>query len=103
MISQGTWRYSKEWEDVTTSRIGIVESNNRVCSVHNNLKPDDEVVSNGHAISAVPEMIDALKKVDAYFDEFTHLTMAQKEVWNDVARALEKAEGKQKKTLQKKD
>jgi hypothetical protein len=100
MISQGTWRYSKEYEEVTTSRVGLIEGSKSVCTLANFSKSKEEIEANGKAISAVPEMIDALKKADAYFNEFKHLSKEHMKVWDSIARALEKAEGKQ--ALQKK-
>lgn len=66
-ISSGVWRYSKEYEEVTTSRVGIIEGSKRICNVGNNLKPQGEVFANGKAIAAIPYMLEALEDVRSHF------------------------------------
>jgi len=67
MHSDGIWRYSEESMEVTTSGVGIVGGNKRVCDVHNELNPKEEVDSNGKVIAFVPQMLMALKDVRMYF------------------------------------
>jgi hypothetical protein len=65
-ISDGVWRYSEEFDEVTTSRRGIIEGSKRVCLVGNTLKDNSENRANGRAIAAVPFMLKALRDVRLY-------------------------------------
>lgn len=67
MISDGVWRYSEQFMEVTTSKPGILEGSKRVCDVANPLKPQKEVEENGKTIAMVPDMIRALRDANVYF------------------------------------
>ena len=62
-LSKGDWRYSKEYHEVTTSRVGIIEGSKEICSLATFDKSKEEVEANGLAIAAVPDMVAFLENV----------------------------------------
>lgn len=66
MYTKGNWRYSTEFSEVTTSKIGIIEGSKSICAISNFDKSKEEIETNGKLISAAPEMFEALKRVEAY-------------------------------------
>jgi len=95
-ISTGSWRYSEEGEEVTTSHKGILEGKKRVCSVSNSAKTKAEVEANGMAISAVPEMLSVLRQIVTAADDLDNQKdrdLVQAIDWEAVRAALEKAGG----------
>jgi len=63
---ENIWRYSDEYKEVTTSKVGIIEGSKSICAISTFDKTEDEIKSNGKLISAAPEMFEALKRVEAY-------------------------------------
>jgi len=66
MYTKGNWRYSSEYSEVTTSKIGIIEGSKSICAISIFDKSKEEIETNGKLISAAPKMFEALKRVEAY-------------------------------------
>jgi hypothetical protein len=64
--TENKWRYSQEYQEVTTSKDGIIEGSKSICAISTFDKSKEEIESNGKLISAAPEMFEALKRVEAY-------------------------------------
>lgn len=88
-ISAGVWRYSADGEEVTTSRIGVLEGSKRVCLVSTFSKSAQEVEANGRVLAAAPEMMEALEDVQLYF-ETNGRWVSRRRARDKVDRALRK-------------
>lgn len=56
------WRLSTSYSfEVTTSKIGLLESSKSICDVSTHLKPTKESHANALLISKAPEMLEMLK------------------------------------------
>ena len=93
-ISQGEWRFSENGEEVTTSRRGILEGSKKVCELGTFDKSRAEIKANGRAISAVPEMMAALRQiVTAADDNLKDTNLVMGIDWDAARKALKKAGG----------
>lgn len=93
-ISPGTWRYSEEGEEVTTSRRGVLEGSKRVCQVSTFAKIADEIRANGRALAAVPEMLSSLRQIVQAADDSDNekpRDLVEAIDWKAARRALKKA------------
>lgn len=63
------WRTSKDFREVTTSKIGVLEGSKKICTMSSFCKTDDEVESNAKLIAAAPKMFEMLKSAKAEFGE----------------------------------
>lgn len=80
--TKGEWRYSEEYEIITISRPGIVESSKKICSLALPFdRINEETYANGKIIAAAPELltslIECLEGVEELNDEF-------QEGWDEV-------------------
>lgn len=57
------WRTSKDFREVTTSKIGILEGSKKICTMASYCKTDDEVEANAKLIAAAPDLLNACLKV----------------------------------------
>ena len=53
------WRTSKDFREVTTSKIGVLEGSKKICTMASYCKTDDEVEANGKLIAAAPDLLEA--------------------------------------------
>ena len=57
------WRTSKDFREVTTSKIGVLEGSKKICTMASYCKTDDEVEANAKLIAAAPDLLNACLKV----------------------------------------
>ena len=57
------WRTSKDFREVTTSKIGVLEGSKKICTMASYCKTDDEVEANGKLIAAAPDLLEALNEL----------------------------------------
>ena len=83
MYTKEKWRYSEEYQEVTTSKIGIIEGSKSICAVCTFSKVTEEIQANGRLISASPELLEACTlMLQAFKDAPSEWLMT-----NDVAQA----------------
>lgn len=82
------WRYSSEFMQVTTSRVGVIEGSKRVCNVANSLIPDDVVHANGTLIAGVQDLLNGCIKAR---DLCNKLQFPTEQELNELKEVLNKA------------
>jgi hypothetical protein len=82
------WRYSEEYQEVTTSKVGLIEGSKSICAISTFDKTEDEIKSNGKLISAAPEMLEALQNLE------NDNGSIPEPIWKMVQDAILKATGK---------
>ena len=83
-FTKGKWRYSKEHNCITTSKIGIVEGSKIICDIKEFPTFDysgEEAKANALLISKAPEMFEMLQLiVDAQFNPEKSLANLNSEI-----------------------
>lgn len=64
------WRTSKDFREVTTSKIGVLEGSKKICTMASYCKTDDEVKANAKLIAAAPDLLEALQDILPFTEEF---------------------------------
>ena len=84
------WRFSKEHQEITTSRVGIVEGSKCVASLGTFGKTDEEIEANGRLIESAPDLLKALAQIQFAVKSGAVKGLFQDEI-NDMDNAIEKA------------
>ena len=91
--TKGEWRYSKQHECITTSRVGIVESSKTICNLNTLVSFDYscvELEKNAKLIAAAPELLEALQGIVNQLDN-EHTSEYMDDLWEKGAKAIYKA------------
>ena len=87
-MTPGPWRVSGDMDEVTTSPLGILEWSKSICrKIANPFRTFEESAANAKAISAVPEMVAALRLVVKSSEWSCMDTETQGAVMNALSKA----------------
>lgn len=67
--TKGSWRVSRDFDEVTTSNKGILEGSKRVCKIATGFKKSSEIVANAKLIASAPEMLETLKEIREWYEK----------------------------------
>lgn len=67
--TSGDWRYSGEYSEITTSRVGVLEGSKSIAQLSAWGKSEEEVLANGVLIAAAPELLEALNGIVEQFEK----------------------------------
>jgi len=83
--TEGNWRYSANYSEITTSRIGILEGSKKICSISDFDKKTEEVKANAKLIATAPEMLEVLETIE------NDANQVPEWLWNRIKSVIKKA------------